>query len=253
MPLNAGTAEALDYRCSPVPIRDELVGAHRRAWTRLAAPGEWWSGEARVAIAKETRAATDCEFCKERKAALSPYAVTGTHTTATELPEVLIEVVHRVRTDSGRLTRQVYDDALAGGLSDAEYVETIGVMATVIAIDTFCDAMGVPRHALPAPVAGEPRRRRPAGAKEGLAWVPTVAPEDVTEAEAGMYDGLAAVNIHRALSLVPAEVTGFFDLDAVQYLPDALLRDFGTEYRALTHAQIEFLAGRVSAINQCFY
>ena len=74
-----------------------------------------------------------------------------------------------------------------------------------------------------------------------------------TEAEAGLYDGLAAVNIHRALSLVPAEVAGFFDLDAEHYLPDALLRDFGTEYRALTHAQIEFLAARVSAINQCVY
>ena len=207
----------------------------------------------RVAIAKEASAATDCELFKDRRAALSLYAVTGTHTTATDLPEVLIELIHRVRTDSGRLTRQVYDDALAGGLSDAEYVETIGVMATVIAIDTFCDAMGIPRHALPAPVAGEPRRRRPAGAREGLAWVPTVAPEDVTETEAGMYDGLTGVNIHRALSLVPSEVKGFFDLDAVQYLPDALLRDFGTEYRALTHAQIEFLAGRVSAINQCFY
>ena len=71
--------------------------------------------------------------------------------------------------------------------------------------------------------------------------------------EAGMHDGLSAVNIHRALSLVPAEVAGFFDLDAAQYLPDAALRDFGTEYRALTHAQIEFLAARVSAINQCFY
>ncbi|MYF85779.1 MAG: hypothetical protein F4178_04635 [Rhodospirillaceae bacterium] len=113
--------------------------------------------------------------------------------------------------------------------------------------------MGLPRHALPAPAPGEPRRRRPAGAKDGLAWMPTVAPEDVTQAEAGMYDGLAAVNIHRALSLVPAEVVGFFDLDAEHYLPDAQLRDFGTEYRALTHAQIEFLAARVSAINQCVY
>ncbi len=253
MPVTAGTGETLEYHRSPLPVRDELAAAHRRAWERLPRPGEWWTGAVRVAIAKETRAATDCTFCKERKAALSPYAVTGTHTAKTDLPEVLIDVIHRIRTDSGRLSRQVYDEALAGGVSDAEYVETVGVMATVIAIDTFCDAMGMPRHALPAPVAGEPRRRRPAGAKEGLAWVPTVAPEDLTEAEAGMYDGLGAVNIHRALSLVPAEVEGFFDLDAVQYLPDAVLRDFGTEYRALTHAQIEFLAGRVSAINECFY
>ena len=207
----------------------------------------------RIAIAEETRAAPDCAFCIERKAALSPYAVSGTHTAATGLPEVLVEVIHRIRTDPERLTRRFYEDALAGGLSDAEYVETVAVIATVVAVDSFCDAMGLPRHALPAPVPGEPRRRRPAGAKDGLAWMPTVAPEDMTAAEAGMYDGLAAVNIHRALSLVPAEVVGFFDLDAEHYLPDAQLRDFGTEYRALTHAQIEFLAARVSAINQCVY
>ena len=45
-------------------------------------------------------------------------------------------------------------------------------------------------------------------------------------------------------------------MDSVRgdYLPDGRrpqLRDYGTEYRALTHAQTEFLAGRVSVINQC--
>ena len=93
---------------------------------------------------------------------------------------------------------------------------------------------GLPRHALPAPIASGPRRQPPAGAKDGLVRAPTVAPEDMIEAEAGVYDGLCAVNIHRALSLVPAEVTGFFDPDTVHCLPDAVLRDFGTEYRSLT-------------------
>ena len=37
------------------------------------------------------------------------------------------------------------------------------------------------------------------------------------------------------------------------YLPDKELRYFGNETRALTHAQIELIAARVSAINQCFY
>ena len=82
----------------------------------------------------------------------------------------------------------------------------------------------LPRHALPAPFASEPRRQPPACAKEGLVWVPTAAPEDMTEVEAGVYDGLSAVNIHRALSLVPAEVTGFFDPDTVHCVPDAVLR-----------------------------
>ena len=92
----------------------------------------------------------------------------------------------------------------------------------------------MPRHALPAPFASEPRRQPPAGAKEGLVRVPAVAPEDMIEAEAGVYDGLCAVNIHRALSLVPAGVTGTFLPDTVHCLPDAVLRDFGTEYRSLT-------------------
>lgn len=247
------TTTDLNYEDSPIPIRADLVEAHQRAWRRLAAPGEWWSGATRVAIAEETRAAMDCAFCQKRKAALSPYAIQGDHDAATDLPPILVDVIHRVRTDASRLTRQFYDEAIAGGLSDAEYVETIGVMANVITIDSFCDAIGLPRHALPTPVPGEPRRQRPVGAKDGLAWMPTLAPEDVTEAETGLYDGLAAVNIHRALSLVPAEVVGFFDLDTVHYLPDSVLRDFGTEYRDLSHAQIEFLAARVSAINQCVY
>ena len=253
MSVDAAAARTFDYRLSPLPVRAALAAAQQRAWARLAKPGEWWSGAVRVAIAEETRAAEDCALCRERKAALSPYAVAGAHERATDLPDVLVDVIHRIRTDPGRLTRRFYEEALAGGLGNAEYVETVGVVATVIAVDSFCDAMGLPRHELPAPAPGAPRRRRPAGAKEGLAWVPTVAPEDVTEAEAGMYDGLSAVNIHRALSLVPAEVVGFFDMDAEHYLPDAQLRDFGAEYRALTHAQIEFLAGRVSAINRCVY
>ena len=86
----------------------------------------------------------------------------ATHEAATDLPEVLVEVIHRIRTDPGRLTRRFYEEALAGGLSDAEYVETVGVMATVIAIDSFCDAMGLPRHSLPAPAC---RRAAPAAAR----------------------------------------------------------------------------------------
>jgi hypothetical protein len=247
------TGHTIDYSGAGIDVRGPLVAAQRRAWDRLGAPGTWWDGATRVAIAEETRQAMACHYCADRKAALSPYALDGAHDSATDLPPVLIEVIHRIRTDATRLTEQFYKEALAGGLSDAEYVETVGVMANVITIDSFCDALGVPRFDLPAPQPGEPTRRRPAGAKPGLAWVPTLAPEDVTDAEAGMYDGLAGVNIHRALSLVPAEVVGFFDIDAEHYLPDTLLRDFGNEHRDLTHAQIEFLAARVSALNQCVY
>ena len=70
MAREAEMVETLDYCHSPLPLRDDLVGAHQRAWARLGAPGEWWTGAERVAIAKETRAAMDCGLCRDRRAAL---------------------------------------------------------------------------------------------------------------------------------------------------------------------------------------
>ena len=55
------------------------------------------------------------------------------------------------------------------------------------------------------------------------------------------------------MSLVPAEVKSFFDLCEHHYLGPLEMRDFGREYRAISHAQIELLAARVSALNRCFY
>jgi len=40
---------------------------------------------------------------------------------------------------------------------------------------------------------------------------------------------------------------------AHQYLPGTAMRDFSREYRAISHAQIELLAARVSPLNRCFY
>lgn len=243
----------IEFGALSFPVRDNIVGAQRRAWARLGAPGTWWDGPTRVAIAAEARDARTCSFCAERRVALSPFAVQGAHDCGGVLPEAIVEVIHRIVTDQSRLTRAFYDTALENGVSDGEFVETVGVVVNVVAIDGFTRAIGLPNFALPDPKSGSPSRHRPPGAKTDRAWVPTLAPEDVTEAEARLYEGLPGVNIHRAMSLVPDEVIGFFDLDAVMYLPPEQVRDFGTEYRDLTHAQIEFLAARVSAINQCVY
>ena len=62
-----------------------------------------------------------------------------------------------------------------------------------------------------------------------------------------------AVFLTSALSLVPQEVINFFDLDVELYLKDHEIRDFTREYRALSHAQIELLSGRVSSLNGCYY
>ena len=83
--------------------------------------------------------------------------------------------------------------------------------------------------------------------------VATLAPEDLTPGDTDIYAESNAANIYRALSLVPDEVRTFRDLDDHLYLPANNIFDLETDYRAIGHTQIELIAGRVSANNQCLY
>jgi hypothetical protein len=251
----------ITYTHSPAPVRSDIVDAHNVAWSRIARPGAWLDGKTRVAVAAETRHAATCALCARRKAALSPHVIDGRHDSLGDLPEPMVEQIHRIVTDPGRLTRRWFESVIASGTSDAEYVETVGLVVTVISIDTFCRAIGILPHPLPAPAPGKPHRRRPRTAHQrGEAWVPMIHPKDLegdldTDEERALakYWGGALANIRRALSLVPEEAYAWFQLVETQYLPGKWMRDFAREYRAITHAQIELIAGRVSVINECFY
>jgi len=236
------------------PIRDDLAAAHARAWTHIARPGTWWDGAARVAIVSETRQASLCTLCRRRKGALSSFAIEGTHDSLGQLPEIAVEVVHHVVTDPGRLGERWYRGVIKGGLTEEQYVEIVSVVAHTVAIDTMARGLGHNMPPLPIPESGAPSRYRPLGAKPGGAWVPWVEPADVSEGDAGLYPtDRPPANIMMAMSLVPEEARSFFDLVTHQYLPGAVMRDFSREYRAITHAQIELLAARVSALNRCLY
>ncbi len=86
-----------------------------------------------------------------------------------------------------------------------------------------------------------------------MARAPTILARAAKGPEADLYAGMPAGNVLAALSLVPDEVRQLFDLSAVHYLSPAEMTDFGSPSRALTRAQIEIIAGRVSALNECFY
>jgi hypothetical protein len=221
-------------------VRPDIASTHQAAWDRLPRPGTWWTGRDRVAIAAETRAAAGCALCRDRKGAVSPYAVDGKHDRVSDFPEPVVDAVHRIATDPGRLTERWYH-GLVGELGDAELVELVGVTTTVVSVDTFARALGVPAPDLPAPEEGEPTRLRPSGATVDGHWVPSVPSGDA-----------AAPNIRRALSLVPTEAEAFEELGAAMYLPLDDLMDF-ERHRAISRPQMELLAARVSALNQCFY
>ena len=240
-------------------MRADLSASLLTAWRRLGEAGTWWSGAERLAIAAETRQAVHCALCASRKRVVSASMVSGEHERAVGLPAAAIEAIHRIRTDSGRLGEGWYRSVIAAGLADEQYVELLSVLAIVVATDTFHRIVGLPLLPLPAAKAGQPSRRRPVRAKPGLAWMPTLAPDDRTADEPDLYRDLPGPrervggNVQRALSLVPDSMIHWWDLFETMYLPGPAMRDFDREYRAISHAQIEMLAARVAALNQCLY
>lgn len=245
--------DELDDTTAPVAVRDDLRAAHAFLWEHIRSPGCWWSGAERVAMVRAARTSAECRLCRARQAALSPNAIQGTHDGGGALPENVIEVVHRVRSDPGRLSREWYEHRLAGGLTDAAYVEIIGVVALSAGVDYFARALGVPPLMLPEPKGGSPSRYRPAGAVGGTAWVPMVEPEGAVGPEAGLYGNAAFVpNIMKALSLVPDEARALRLSSDAHYVPADQIPDPSVR-RVLDRMQMELVASRVSALNQCFY
>ena len=200
-----------------------------------------------------TRHAPDCELCQLQNAALSPSAVEGTHDSVTDLPPAYVEIIHRVIIDPTRLSKYWFECVIASGLAETVYVEIVAVIGIVHSVDVFCRTLDISALALPAPASGQPTRIWPVGAKHLDHWVATLAPEDLTPGDADIYAVSNAANIYRALSLVPYEVRTSRDLDEHLYLPANDIFDLETDYRAISHAQIELIAGRVSANNQCLY
>jgi len=240
------------YEYSPIQIRPDLTEAHQRLWQHIASPGTWCDGRTRVAIAAETRNAQTCALCHERKGALSPYSVGGKHNHSANLSDPIVEMVHRIVTDPARLRHAWYRDLLTNDITEEQYVEILGVLCTTISVDTFAWAMGLAPPELPEPISGTPSKVRPANVTQGAAWVPWIAGEHAAGDDLKTF-GPEASNVRRALSLVPAEAHSFMRLVSAQYLSADQMLDFDHEPRAISRQQIELIAGRVSAINQCAY
>lgn len=237
-----------------LPIRDDLAEAERHFWEHVAMPGTWWTGAERVAAVGAARRATTCALCSDRKTALSPGALTGRHDDDSQLPDTAVEVVHQVRTDPGRLSREWFERCCRAGISGERYVEMVAIVTMATGLDVFSRALGRPLHPLPEPQPGAPTRHRPKGLRANGAWLPTLEPADVTGTEADLYPPNAVVpNIAKALSLVPDEVRMLRTLSAALYMPIEHVSDPTFRRGPLDRMQMELVAGRVSALNECFY
>jgi hypothetical protein len=247
--------DTVDYSSARYPVRANFAESQNRYYERLAAPGTWLTGAQRVAIGKEVRKSQSCSLCSQRKAALSPYAVEGEHDRDSDLPEVMIEVVHRIVTDASRLTKTWFDGVIAQDLKVEEYVEILATLAHCWGIDEFCRVIGVAPNELPEPKTGEPSYYRPGQVIEDGdgSWVPMLPIRLETGPEADLWDGYLD-NVIRCVSLVPDEIHSILGILEPFYVPIELINELDVSpYGNLTRMQSELVGTRVSALNDCFY
>jgi len=215
-----------------------IAEAQRAAIVALARPGDWLTAAERIDAWRHVRLAATDPLDAARQAAVSPAAVAGEHPASTELPAAAVEVVHRVASDPGRLTRSWADRQIAE-LGEERYTELVGVVAIASVIDRFHLAMGRRALALPAPSNGEPARTRPDGVGDVGAWV-------------SQSTGSTRANVSRTLSLVPVTEVAWRDLVDSHYSRGAEFMEAIWE-RPLTRPQVELVASRTTGLNECFY
>ncbi|NNE11385.1 MAG: hypothetical protein HKN41_03985 [Ilumatobacter sp.] len=215
-----------------------VLAAQRRAIASLAEPGDWLTGPQRVDAWRHTRAAETDQLDRRRAEALSPNAVDGEHGASAHLAADAVEVVHRVASDPGRLVRSWADQRI-DALGEEVYTELVGVVAIASVVDRFHDALGVPRPDLPEPADGEPARERPDGLGDAGAWIAQTT-----------QPGLA--NVARTLSLVPVTNSPWRELVISHYSRGPAMAEPVWD-GALSRPQIELVASRTTALNECFY
>ena len=216
-----------------LPVRPATAAAHNLTLESIAEPGAWWNGEDRLAMVRAARTAPACSLCARRSRELSAHAVAGEHDNDSELPAIAVEAIHAIRNDSGRLTRRWFDDVIDMGMLPQAYVELVAVTAASVIVDTYAQGVGGDLPKLPAPVEGPPTLERSDDVVDAGAWLPLAR------------QGRA--NILRSLGLVPSALKLFFGAFGHSYYmrPDTAF--------ALDRAQVELVAARVSAVNECFY
>lgn len=205
-----------------LPVADSTVEAHDETRRAFARPGAWWDGADRLRIVVETRNAHDPDLGAEK-----PEALTG------DLPPIAVEAIHGIRNDSGRLTRRWFDELIDMGLQPEAYVELVSVAASSVIVDTFAQGIGRGLPELPDPEPGAPTFERSDDVVDAGAWLPI------------KREGHA--NILRSLGLVPSALKLFFDTFNPSYYmrPNAAF--------SISRPQVELVASRVSAVNECFY
>jgi len=204
------------------------------AWCELGRPGPQWTGAERTAIAAAARAAAPRPLW-DRAPALGELSREAGER---ELSPFVAGLVERVAVEPSSLSR---DDVIAitDEIGDAAYAELASVVVQVVSIDHNAAALGMGLRPLPNAEPGEPHGRRPDGMADVGGHIEMTAVSD-------------GPNVRRSLSLAGADHERWMMLVFAMY-SGAQFGEMVWNDRALSRPQVELLAARTSALNECFY
>lgn len=219
----------LNYDTGAVVVSDDVVRSTAEAWSMIAKPGTWWTGPERVAIAARAR-----RLFGER---VTPPWLRQIPGEQPGLTDETVAIVDKITLDAAAVDRAWATSAVSD-IGDGPYVELVAVVATTVMMDMLAEAVGADKTPIPQPENGEPSRQRPDGLGDIGAHVP-------------MLDPFPAANVARALSLVP-DANKLFRTVSV---PTYSAQGFSSLQwdSPLSRPQVELVASRVAAMNECFY
>ncbi len=207
--------------------------------TALGASGDWLTAAQRTEVWRHSRDAATNPIDRARRQAISPEAVAEQHPAGDTLTAAAVDVVHRIASDPGRLTRTWADRRMAE-LGAESYTELVGLTAIARTLDCFDQIIGRPPVDLPSTHIGDsPARQRPGDVGDVGAWVHQTV-------------GKKRANVSRALSLVPVTDRTWRALVDSHYSRGAEFMSLRWS-RALTRVQVEAVAARTTAELDCFY
>ncbi len=190
------------------------------ALAHLAAPGSFFTGAERLALAQHARYSR------------------GLDPTPAELSPVVADAVRRVAVEAMHSRAEHVAAWEADGHDVLAFVELVAVVAQICSIDSYRVGLGVNLDPLPAPVAGDPTPANDDRAVTSNAWVPTV--------------GVALAPT--ALNALPEEKVVKDAVSKEWYLTDEFVHKYDVDPgRELTRAQMELVASRTSYLNECFF
>ena len=234
--------------------RSDLRIAFENFFLFLAQPGYWWDSKQKIAIAAATRTASSCDLCALKKNALSRNQVLLAHPETQDLSALVVDMIHQIITDQGRISESQIIALAGSGISRLAYVELVGIVVCLFSIDEFCRALSQPLLALPQSQPGLPSQTQPENLDANTGYVPMIARDGLTEANQDLWPVGFGANVIRALSGAPDLVRQWKRLAAVLYLPLEEMGNLGqAATRRLNRMQMELIAGRISALNRCFY